>query len=152
MDNSWDHKSLWDKQVSYDPTIWNTLQHCSIVSPWLQLAQTWSVRFHVWASSGITTLCANDTEMYMLWGCVYASHYLAQLLMLADKAWSTYQATSTTCLQGPFYWHGLISIPAWMVDNIINCGTPLIIHSQTSWISNFIPHFTRHGIIYPCWE
>ena len=62
---------------------------------------------------------------------------------------------------GPFYWHGLTLIPAWISNRIhynvwdeitypfLNFnGATVEIHQ---WISNFIPHFSGHAIASPCW-
>ena len=60
---------------------------------------------------------------------------------------------------GPFYWHGLTLIPAWISNYIhykvwdeitypfpnANGGTVEV----WEWMSNFMPHFTGHVIAYP---
>ena len=59
---------------------------------------------------------------------------------------------------GQFYYHGLISIPAWIYNythyniwDYIACPFPNF-NSETvevwEWVSNFIPHFTRRVVTY----
>ena len=63
---------------------------------------------------------------------------------------------------GPFYWHGLTVIPAW-ISNHMPCKvwdeiiyTFLNFNGCTvevwEWISNFIPYFIMDVIIYPWWD
>ena len=64
---------------------------------------------------------------------------------------------------GPFYWHGLTLIPAWISDYIHYKVWYEIIYPLSNsngatdevweWISNFIPHFTGHVISlnWPVW-
>ena len=58
----------------------------------------------------------------------------------------------------PFYKHVLTLIPAWMAP-IKKCRMNLLIYTQISkvapvevweWISDFIPHFTRQNVTFPC--
>ena len=67
-----------------------------------------------------------------------------------------------TAPRGPFYWHGLTLIPAWIIKYIhykvryeitypfpiFNGGTIEV----WEWITSIVPHFTRHVITYPCWD
>ena len=63
---------------------------------------------------------------------------------------------------GPFYWHGLTSIPAqisnYIYHNRLDKITFLFPNFNGAtvevweWISNFIPWFTAHVITYPCWD
>ena len=63
---------------------------------------------------------------------------------------------------GPFYWHGLTLIWAWISHYIhykvwdeISYPFPNF-HGATievwEWMNNFIPHFTGQVITYPCWN
>ena len=64
--------------------------------------------------------------------------------------------------RGPFYYHGLTLIPAW-ISNFIHCKLWYeIIYPFPNfngctvevwkWISNFISHFAGHVITYPWWD
>ena len=63
---------------------------------------------------------------------------------------------------GPFYWHGLTLIPAWISNHIhpkvwAEITYPFLNFNSVTvevweWISNLIPHFTGHVITYPCWD
>ena len=61
---------------------------------------------------------------------------------------------------GPFYQHGLTSIPEWTSNYIhyktwdkITFSFPNIPATEVwEWISNFIPHFIGHGNTYQCWD
>ena len=62
----------------------------------------------------------------------------------------------------PLYWHGFISIQAWISNYIrynvwdeITNPFPNFNGATVEvweWISNLIPQFTEHMIIYPCWD
>ena len=54
--------------------------------------------------------------------------------------------------RGPIYWHGLNSIPAWIINHIYYNVLDYITYNREvwEWISNFIPHFIGHVITYPC--
>ena len=63
---------------------------------------------------------------------------------------------------GPYYWHALTLIPAWISNrmpskvrgeitypflNVSGCTFEV-----KEWINNFIPHFILDVIAYPCWD
>ena len=60
----------------------------------------------------------------------------------------------------PLYWYGLILIPAWINNHFHyevwdDITYPFLNFNGATvefweWICNFIPHFTRHVITYPC--
>ena len=64
--------------------------------------------------------------------------------------------------QGPFRYHGLTLIPVWIINYIHYNAWDEIIYpfpnftgcsvKVSKWIINFIPHFTRRIITYPCWD
>ena len=59
-------------------------------------------------------------------------------------------------------YHGSILIPAWINNHIYHKMLGEIIYPSSNsngatvevleWISNFIPHFTRYVVTYPCWD
>ena len=61
---------------------------------------------------------------------------------------------------GPFYYHGITLIPAWLSNYIhykvwgeLSFLVSNFYYSTVEvweWISNFIPQFTGHMITYPC--
>ena len=63
---------------------------------------------------------------------------------------------------GPFYWHGLTLIQAWISNQIHNktwdeINNPFPNFNGATieiweWISYFNIHFTGHVISYPCWD
>ena len=63
---------------------------------------------------------------------------------------------------GPFYWHWLTSIPAWISSHILNKVWDEITYPLSNFItftvevweglSNFIPHFIMDVITSPCWD
>ena len=65
-------------------------------------------------------------------------------------------------LCGPFYYHGLTSISAWISNTIrlqvwyeITYAFPNLNGCTVEvweWIINFIPHFIPHVITHPCWD
>ena len=62
----------------------------------------------------------------------------------------------------PFYWHGLTLIPTGISNHIHHNMWDEIIYPFLNfngcsvevgeWMINFIPHFTRLVITYPCWD
>ena len=69
-----------------------------------------------------------------------------------------------TCrIWDPFYWHGVNSIQAWIINHMASNVWDEITQYPFSnfsgctvdvweWISNFIPHFIMDVITYPCWD
>ena len=65
-----------------------------------------------------------------------------------------------TC--GPFYWHGLTSIPAWISNPMPSKVWYEINHSFLNfngctdevweWISDVIQRLIMDAITYPCWD
>ena len=52
----------------------------------------------------------------------------------------------------PFYWHGLTLILAWISNYTHYNGWDEITNPFLNLNGAFIPHFTVHVIIYPCWD
>ena len=65
-------------------------------------------------------------------------------------------------IRGPFFYIGLISIPAWISNHISSKVWYEITYPFPNfngctvevwkWVSNFIPHFMKDVIIYQCWD
>ena len=56
---------------------------------------------------------------------------------------------------GPFYYHGLTLIKAWISNHMSSKVWDEIIHSPLKcgeWISHIIPQFIMDIITYPCWS
>ena len=134
------------------------------------------------------SLCYNSTRLYIIWVQSLIWILSWSLLWLMQKCVTTtrildcimtrlhshgesspqqgtknvsYTTQDINCL-GPFYWHGLTLILAW-INNDIHCKVwDEITHPFPNfngvavevweWISNFIPHFTGHVITYPSWD
>ena len=65
-------------------------------------------------------------------------------------------------LWGPFYWHGLTLIPAWISNHMpikvwdeVTYPFPICpqLHVEVwEWVSDFIPYFIKDVIAYTCWD
>ena len=129
----------------------------------------------------VPNLTTRDCEYYWSFLLNERPLYLSWLLPLHSRCWiksfiDTFWAT--VCLhfvielsliavlkrlynvaqQGPFYWHGLTSTPAW-ISNYIHYkvwgeitypfpNSSGLTFEVRVWINNIIPHFTGHA--YPC--
>ena len=102
------------------------------------------------------TDCWKECSHYLMNYCNKLMHHIFHITLM-------YRATHCNELSSsPFYWHGLTLNPA----RISNCIHYIVWDEITypslnfngatvevqKWISNTIPHFTRHVIPYPCWD
>ena len=102
----------------------------------------------------MSTLRDSNNSWRRQWGIMVCSDWKTNIVII--------RIVPPVTTRGPFFWHGLTLIPAWIRnhkpskvwDEITNPFPNFngCIIEVWEWINNFIPYFTMDVITCPCWD